>query len=398
VSALTAAVAVVGGGLVGTAVAYELVSAGADVVLIDAHHEGRATDAGAGILSPETTWNPDPGWFSFAMAAGAHYRTLVERLAADGAPDTGYDTCGLLLVAAEPGEDDWFATRADLARRRCPDRLTEITPEEARRRFPPLGPVRRALSNPAAARVDGRLMNAALLHGAEQHGLRRLAATATGLRIVGTGIVGVDTDAGSVASGAVVIAGGAWSSTFGRQLRLQIPVKPVKGQIVHMQLPAGADGAGGADGGGGSGDGRGSGSGSGGDSGAWPIVSPVFTHYLVAWPGGRVACGGTYEADAGFDVRPTVAGLEELLRASLALAPGLAGAAVTEVRVGLRPVSGDDLPVLGPVPGWDNLHLVTGHGTEGLLLGPYSAAVVAGCALGQPVPDELRAFSVSRFP
>jgi D-amino-acid dehydrogenase len=127
-------------------------------------------------------------------------------------------------------------------------------------------------------------------------------------------------------------------------------------------------------------------------------VSPVFTHYLVAWPGGRVACGGTYEPDAGFDVRPTVAGLEELLRASLALAPGLAGAAVTEVRVGLRPVSGDDLPVLGPVPGWDNLHLVTGHGTEGLLLGPYSAAVVAGCALGQPVPDELRAFSVSRFP
>jgi D-amino-acid dehydrogenase len=92
-----------------------------------------------------------------------------------------------------------------------------------------------------------------------------------------------------------------------------------------------------------------------------------------------------------------VAGLEELLRASLALAPGLAGAAVTEVRVGLRPVSGDDLPVLGPVPGWDNLHLVTGHGTEGLLLGPYSAALVARCALGQPVPDELQPFRLSRF-
>ncbi len=133
------------------------------------------------------------------------------------------------------------------------------------------------------------------------------------------------------------------------------------------------------------------------DTGAWPIVSPVFNHYLVAWPGGRVACGGTYEPDARFDTRSTVAGLNELLNACLLIAPGLASATVMDVRVGLRPVSVDSLPVLGAVPGWDNVHLATGHGTEGLLLGPYSAALVARGLGGGPVAEEMRQFRVDRF-
>lgn len=371
-------VAVVGGGLVGSALAYELMTLGAEVLLVDQRHPGRATDAGAGILSPETTWNPDDRYFSFAQNAGAHYRSLVNRLAADGVDETGFEECGLLMVAVDPGEDDWFATRADLAMQRSPDILSEVTSDEARELFPPLGVLRRALHNPAAARIDGRSITAAVVGGARRRGLRLLEGTVTVLDVQNGHVVGVDTDAGAVSCGAVAIAGGAWSQTFGRQLGVPIPVGPVKGQIVHMQLPAG--------------EGR-----RDIDSGSWPIVSPVLNHYLVSWPGGRVACGGTYEPKARFDVHPTVSGLEELLRACLAIAPGLGTASVVDVRVGLRPVSSDDLPVLGPVPGWDNVHLVTGHGTEGLLLGPYSAALVARCLQGVPVSDELRPFSVARF-
>jgi D-amino-acid dehydrogenase len=371
-------VAVIGGGLVGASLAYELASRGTDVVLVDDHHPGRASDAGAGILSPETNWNPDQAWFSFGMAAADHYRSLVDRLAEDGATDTGFTECGLLLLAVDPGEDEWFATVAELSFRRSPGILREVTGDEARELFPPLGDIRRGLHNPVAARVDGRLMTAALLQGARHHGLRRLESTATGLRIEHSRVVGVESGAGVVSCGAVAIAGGAWSPTFGRQLGATIPVTPVKGQIVHMQLPAADDGR-------------------MVDSARWPIVEPVLNHYLVAWPGGRVACGGTYENDAGFDTRPTVAGLEQLLRAGLAIAPGLADATVVDVRVGLRPVSADSLPVLGVVPGWDNVHLVTGHGMDGLLLGPLSAAVVARGVMGEPVGEEIDRFSVARF-
>ncbi len=93
-------------------------------------------------------------------------------------------------------------------------------------------------------------------------------------------------------------------------------------------------------------------------------------------------CGGTFEAEAGFDARPTAGGLRDLLRECVAIAPGLAGATFTEVRVGLRPTSGDDRPLLGPLPGFTNVHVCTGHGANGLLLGPYSAALVAAGMAG----------------
>ena len=113
--------------------------------------------------------------------------------------------------------------------------------------------------------------------------------------------------------------------------------------------------------------------------------------------GGRVACGGTFEPDAGFDVRPTAAGVRDLLRECVAIAPGLAGATFSEVRVGLRPTSVDDRPLLGRMPGMSNVHACTGHGANGLLVGPYSGALVAAGIIGDepatPVPYAARRFS-----
>ena len=155
---------------------------------------------------------------------------------------------------------------------------------------------------------------------------------------------------------------------------MRLPVTPTKGQIVHVVSPRPQDA----------------------DSGRWPIVQPVANFYLVPWPGGRVACGGTFEAEAGFDVRPTAAGLRDLLRECVAIAPGLGDATFCEVRVGLRPTSADDRPLLGVVPGWANAYVCTGHGAEGLMLGPYSAALVAGAVLGHHHPT-LAPFAPARF-
>jgi D-amino-acid dehydrogenase len=136
-----------------------------------------------------------------------------------------------------------------------------------------------------------------------------------------------------------------------------LPVRPLKGQIVHLVLPSV-------------------------DSRAWSIVQPVLGFYLVPWPDGRVACGGTMEAGAGYDCRPTADGVHQLLRECLRTAPGLAQATLVDVRVGLRPSCVDGRPVLGRVPGWTNAFVATGHGAEGLLLGPLSARLVARQVLG----------------
>ncbi len=364
-------VVVVGGGLVGTSLAYELRCRGVGTVLVDRHDDGRATDAGAGILSPETNPITDPRWFSFALAAAAHHRQLDERLRRGGIADTGYAPCELLSISLGGGDEEWFDATSAAALRRSPGTLVEVSPDDAVARFPPLGPVRRALRNPAAARLDGRTSTAALLRAATSRGLRHLATSVTSLELRRPNAVAVRSDQGRIPCGAVVIAGGAWSSALAEELGVDLAVSPMKGQIIHLELP-------------------------GSRSDDWPIVQPLLNHYLVPWPGGRVACGGTFEADAGFDARTTASGLRELLRECLRIAPGLAPATFVRAAAGLRPVSADGMPLVGRLPGWENVWVATGHGTEGLLLGPYSAALAAIALVEGRTPHELQLFDPAR--
>ena len=374
-------VAVVGAGLVGLSLAYELARLGASVTVVDAGHPGRATDAGAGILSPLTSTDTEAALWPFLRQAGAHYPALLQRMELDGVDvsGTGYGRCGILSVGLREHEDAWFAPYADLVLRRAPGEVVEITPEEAGELFPPLGPVHRVLHAAGSARVDGRGMAAAL----------RQAATGRGVEFVTGGVHGVVSGGGhrrrvgalevggqrDVACAAVAFAGGAWTAAVGEWLDTMLPVGPTKGQIVHL----GVDG----------------------DTGSWPIVQPLLTHYLVPWPGGRVACGGTFEAGAGFSVRATVAGLYELLRECLTVAPGLEAASYLETRVGLRPTTTDDRAVVGPLPGWANAWVATGHGANGLLQGPFSARALAHTMAGVALPgDEVplpAAFDPARF-
>ena len=97
------------------------------------------------------------------------------------------------------------------------------------------------------------------------------------------------TDGGDIPTGAVALCGGAWTASWPADLGVDLPVGPLKGQIVHLRLPDA-------------------------DTSAWPIVQPVLGFYLVPWPDGRIACGGTMEAAAGFDHRVTADGVHQLLR------------------------------------------------------------------------------------
>ena len=360
-------VVVVGGGLIGVALAYELATRGAAVSVIDAAHPGRATDAGAGILSPATMPVDDASWWDLARESGDHYPALLARLAGDGV-DVGpaqYASCGLLSVVLREREDKWFQPFADLVQRRTPGLETEISPEGARSLFPPLGRVHRVLHCPGAARVDGRGMAEALGEAARSRGVRFVTGSVTGVvdqAAVGSSgtartVWGVTVDGqADVPCAPLVVCGGAWSAAVGEWLGFALPITPTKGQIVHLGVSA--------------------------DTGGWPIVQPLLSHYLVPWADGRVACGGTFEADAGFSTTVTAAGVHELLREGLAVAPGLAEAEYLTTRVGLRPSSVDDRPIIGAIPGWVNVWAVTGHGANGLLLGPYSASIVADLVMG----------------
>jgi D-amino-acid dehydrogenase len=370
---------VIGGGVVGSAIAYHLVLAGAKTLLLDRQDSGRATDAGAGILAPESTGDEDETWFNLAVPAVAYYPSLLEQLEAAGAGETGYTRCGQLIVAVsedelKPFEKTKQVVFARQKRRGTPsaDDLYLVSSEEARRLFPALAPVYGAIYYHLGARVDGRLLAAALRQAGEQRGLVIRPASVERLRFEGQTVTGVIANGETIHAGQVAIAGGAWSQSFGSQLGVQIPVEPQRGQIIHLRLP-------------------------GMDTTDWPIVNGFRGHYMLTWPNERVVVGATRETGAGFDPRTTVTGVREVLGEALRVAPGLAQAAIQDIRVGLRPRTPDNLPVLGLVPGIDGVYLATGHGATGLQLGPYTGKIIANLMLGREVEADLRPFAVTRF-
>jgi D-amino-acid dehydrogenase len=365
---------VVGAGVVGASCAYTASRLGAEVVLVDAALEGKATAAGAGIvICPWSSGLDDPVWHSFICAAAREYPALIESLAALGETDVGYRQVGALILAG-PAEQPEAIRRTILAHWAGMPEIGDmqvLDGAEAQCLFPPL---RRqpAVYISGAARVDGRLLSAALTRAAVRHGavvreghaqLTWRSGRATGVTVGGE-VIEAD---------AVVAATGAWTADLLRAAGISVAVTPQRGQIMHLSVaPA--------------------------DTRHWPIVQPGWTdHYLLAFDDARVVAGATRETGSGFDYRVTPAGLAEVLREALDVAPGLASAAYLETRVGFRPMGPDIRPLLGPVRSMDGLVVATGLGASGLTMGPYVGAIAAQTALGAPPAVDLAAFDPLRI-
>lgn len=369
---------VVGGGIVGASTAYHLGRNGVDTLLVDRRDAGRATDAGAGIVSPESSRHASEAWYEFAIEAAGYYPSLCETLQSDGVDDTGYGQPGVLVVdLPEHDEDSFTAARERVferqARRGYPreDKLYAVTQAQAHELLPALGDIRGGFYYEDGARVNGRVFESALRSASQTHTVDTLDAAVDELRTRDGSITGVVANGQHYDCNSVVIAGGAWSAEFADQLRVEIPVEPQRGQIVHLHANAATE--------------------------TWPIVSTVAGHYLVPWPDGRVAAGATRETGSGFAPVPTAAGIRGVLDDALRTAPGIGDATLEEIRVGLRPLSGDGLPVVGSVPSIDGAYLATGHGPTGLTLGPYSGKCIAALLAHGSSPTDLAAFSPARF-
>ena len=364
---------VVGGGIVGSAVGYHLARRGVETLLIDRNDEGRATAAGAGIISPATSSRTaDDEWFAFASDAAAYYPELDDRLRDEGTGETSYRRQGAIAMAIDTDELGPYEDARERIDERDLDSIEAIDPAEAIDRFPALAEPKRAFYHPTAARVNGQTFADALRTAGQTHGLSMLNGTVESIRTRQGAVSGVDiAGGGEIDAEDVVIAGGAWSPAFADDLAVDLPIEPYRGQVAHLSLPAT-------------------------ETVSWPIVTGFRHHYIVPWPEGRIVIGATREPNVGYDPRLTAGGIEEVLSEGLRVAPGLSEATIEEFRVGLRPVSADRRPILGAVPDVEGAHVATGHGATGLMLGPYSGKTVAESVVDDAatVPESV---AVGRF-
>ncbi len=364
---------VVGSGIVGSACALTATRMGADVTLVDADHRGRATAAGAGIICPWTSGADDPDWFAFACAGARAYPALIDSLADLGETAVGYRQTGAMGLAESPERQAELCRRL-LARRDGAAEMGEVTaldPSQARELFPPLSPDFCAVHVSGGARVDGRLISAAMRRAAGRSGATVGAGEAS-LHVARGRARGVVVDAELIEADAIVAATGAWTNEFLAPAGLRIGIAPQRGQIVHIGVgPA--------------------------DTRRWPVILPDWTgHYLLAFDDSRVVVGATRETGAGFDYRVTPGGLAEVLGQALRVAPGLAAGTYLETRIGFRPMGPDIRPLLGRVPQAEGLVIATGLGASGLTMGPYAGELAARVAVGADVPVDLAPFNPAR--
>lgn len=365
---------VVGAGITGASCAYVAAGLGADVILADAGLPGQATAAGAGIICPWSADERDGVWYEYGCAAARSYPGLIAELTEAGYGDVSYRRTGALMLARDPEQAETEAAALLAARTDGAPEMGDVqvlTPQQAGEAFPPLKAGTHAVLVSGAARVDGRLLAAALVKGAVRRGAVLRSGPAE-LTLTSGRVTGVRLADETVGADAVIAAAGAWTASLVRPVGAAVRVSPQRGQIAHISVaPA--------------------------DTIRWPVVLPADSgHYLLAFDDSRVVAGATREAGAGFDPRVTPAGVREVLDEALAVAPGLAAGTHLETRVGLRPAGPDGLPLLGPVPGVAGLVVATGLGASGLTLGPLTGGLAARVALGLDPGRDLAPFDPVR--
>ncbi|MEV0995135.1 FAD-dependent oxidoreductase [Nonomuraea sp. NPDC050202] len=360
-------VIVIGGGIAGASAAFALARRGAAVTVVDSGEAGQATAASAGIIAPWASAVEGP-FYDLYAAGAAYYPEVIGLLAEAGVERTDYRRTGELLVHEDPARLDEAQALVEARARDAGGIVGEVRRignDEVRALFPVLADTLEGVFVPGGGRVDGRTMRDALLQGAVHHGARQVRGRAR-LRPQGPPLVEVDS--GVLEADAVLVASGAWANELLEPRGLRLAVEPQRGQITHLRL----DGV---------------------DTSGWPSVHPLSHHYMVAFDDSRVAVGATRETGSGFDARVTARGQWQVLSDALRIAPGLADATLIETRVGLRPLPSEQVPIAGPLPGEDGLHVVTGFGAAGLTMAPFTGDALARSILDGTTVPELAPFA-----
>jgi glycine oxidase len=362
---------VIGGGAIGLAVAWRSRQAGHAVRVIDPQPGAGASWAAAGMLAPVTEAHyGEEALLALNLSSAKRWPQFAAELTEAAGQDPGYRTAPTISVARDL-DDNAALAELHSFQQRLGLTVQRLTSAELRAEEPTLAPrVRGGLLAVDDHQVDNRALVDALLAACANSGVTVDRRSVDHVACDETGVHGVTVEQGErLAADAVVLcAGYATGRIEGLPPGVLPPIRPVKGQLLHLCGPADAA----------------------------PRVGAVrgLEVYVVSRGDGRLLVGATME-ERGDDRSVTAGAVRELLRAAFELLPGIDEFALVETVAGLRPATPDNAPVLGPTV-VTGLHVATGHFRNGILLTPVTADTVAGGL--DATPDPLIApFTADRF-
>jgi glycine oxidase ThiO len=351
-------VLVIGSGLIGLACATAAAERGLNVQLVGETLAGESSIAAAGLLAPSI--EREEGHASdFATAARDRYPSYLEWLRERSGIDVPLNRDGIIQLAVNEA-----GVRG--LRRAMPDSAQWLDATSLATLEPALTHALGGVLHPTDGAVDNvRLLEALRIAVGRNPRIRTERDTIGELRFSSAATEAIGRSGATYAADRIVLAAGAWSNTI-VGLPRSVPVEPVRGQMIAY------DGV--------------------------PLRRAVYgpTGYVVPRVSGRTLVGATMER-AGYQSHTTPEGLARLERTAAEILPQFAGVRPQHAWAGLRPISADLQPILGPDPQEPRLLYATGHSRNGVLMTPITADCIAALLRDESSPADITAFSIARF-
>ncbi len=366
----TTDVVIIGGGIIGCAIAYFLRKRHIEVTLLERGElGGQASGAAAGLLAPLGPLS-GPGPFADLVLTGfSSLIALVPELEESSGIHMNYERTGALRVVRNPKRITHLRKRLD-SWQLLGLQLYWLTGDEARQREPSLAPdVYAAIYAPEesqiqAASVVQAFARAARLLGADIYEQQEVSH----LLMNNTRVTGVCTAQGeTIACNQIVIASGAWAAQCATWLDVTLPIQPLHGQL--LALPQASS----------------------------PLQHIVFGNAGYLLPRGNTVLVGATKEERGFDPTVTEQATSWLYATATQLVPALATSKIHATWAGLRPKTPDSHPIIGFLPVWENVLIAAGHNSVGVILSAITGQGVAEMITTGVVPPLLRPFAVERF-
>jgi len=333
-------VVIVGGGIVACLSGYLLGRRGYKVTILEADSLGsHASGFAFGGLDPLTGIGLPEPLLDFSLWCFVRHRSLARELHETTGIDVGFELRDRLNLAFNNEETKVLKDQIEWMKDVGGFTVEWVNNAEARRLEPQVsGEITGALYQRSPGALEPYRFILAAMRAAERYGVEMLQRRAIGLISNGDRVTGVTLESGTIDAGIVVLAMGPWTGLASEWCGVDIPVTPLKGQILRLRTLHD------------------------------PLKMAVnYAHSYVATKSDGLIWAGTTEEETGFDDSLNSAARDSIMADFLKMIPGMTDAELLQQTACLRPLSADGLPIVDKVTGWENLYVSTGAGRKGIL-------------------------------
>ena len=343
-------VVIIGAGIIGSLSSYLLSKRGLSVTIVDADAPGsHASGLAFGGLDPLHGMGLPEPLLDFSLHCFRRHQDMAQELYGETGIDHHFQTRDRLYLAFDDEDVKQYDFSLSWMKDVSMFDVGWVDGDAARKLEPKVNPsCVGAMYQQGAASVDAYSLTLAAARAAERHGAELVLQRATGIERHGGRSNAVTCAGGKIEAGAVIIAMGPWSGLISDWCGTELPVQPLKGQILRLRH----------------------------DGPAFDVALNYSGNYVDSKPDGLVWTGST-EEEEGYNAETTSAARDIIRQNAAQMAPNLANAQLVRQTACLRPVTPDGIPIVDRLPGWDNVYVATGAGRKGILWSTGMCDIIA---------------------